>query len=222
MALARFEIFSETIFQAEATDSTRNAVVQPLVYPHTDPMHGCHGSVNFSNPYSSSPLPWLPTDTWLNQFVGTMQDAMDYYAMIGAQTKDTLAKWRAANGLSAADDQNMVNFYNAQELGLGRRTVCRQNGTDPATATVACCVVKYGHVGGSVNEALDDTINNHAPGDTVCMEYSQGPAGGERFVKFYAYRPDGQLSPIPISIPAAPSMSLRSACTATDAAKTGK
>ena len=80
-------------------------------------------------------------------------------------------------------------------MGLDRRTVCRQNGTDPATASVACCVVKYGHVGGSVNEALDDTINNYHPGDTVCMGYSPGPAGGDRLVTFYAYRPDGNLSP---------------------------
>ena len=106
--LVQFMLASKTnpiFFVAAATTSTFQAVSQlPLEYPY----NGCNAFTSFG---IVNNIPWLLTDTWLNMFVANEQGANDYYAMIGATpAKDTLAKWRATNGMSAADDQNMVNF----------------------------------------------------------------------------------------------------------------
>jgi hypothetical protein len=139
---------------------------------------------------------YLPTNTWLNRFsFGTDQGAEDYYASIGARPdKDTFKKWRAANGFVAGDSVSDVAFFNPNELGLGRRANCKQTGGNGLPIYVACYVTKFGHVGGSPAEMLDDTIDEYNPGDTVAMEFSPGPnTNGQRITKFYIYGPDGNL-----------------------------
>ena len=107
----------------------------------------------------------MPRSAWLARFVGNEESAKEYYASIGAQAKPTFAKWLQANGFTSADKANEVDFYNPNELGLGRKVNCKRSAMHQA-----CYVTKFGHVGGSPLEAFDDTINNTNPGDTVAME----------------------------------------------------
>ena len=137
----------------------------------------------------------LPAQEWLTRYTGSDTTSQQYYQMIGAiPAKDSFTKWKNANGFTAADLANEVNFYNHQEFGLGRQTVCKQQGQDPLTATVACYVTKYGWFDTPKAAALDEAIHHEAPDDTVALEFSPGPGGGKRFVKAYAYKPDGSLS----------------------------
>ena len=157
-------------------------------YPDTSyPYEGCGFIARFDD--------LLPTQNWLTRFTGTDATSQQYYQMIGAiPGKDSFTKWKNANGFTAADLANEVNFYNHQEFGLGRQTVCKQQGQDPLTATVACYVTKYGGFDGPKGAALDNAIQHQSPEDTVALEFSPGPGGGQRFVKAYAYKPNGSLS----------------------------
>ncbi|MEZ4466378.1 MAG: hypothetical protein R3F43_18470, partial [bacterium] len=136
----------------------------------------------------------LPTKSWLDRFTNTEDEAWDYYAMLGYGPGLTLAQWKQQRGFTAADEAAAAAFYNPQEFGLGRRAVCHAAGDVSQGGTLACCVAKYGHVGGPEVDALDDTIEDAHVGDTVCMEYTPGP-GPDRFAKFLAFKPDGTLSP---------------------------
>jgi hypothetical protein len=137
----------------------------------------------------------LPTSTWLDRFnFGSDQDGEDYYASIGARPdKDTFKKWKDANGFVTGDSVSDVAFFNPNEIGLGRRANCKMTPL-PGPIYVACYVTKFGHVGGSPDEMLDDTIDHQNPGDTVALEFSPGPyTNGKRITKFYVYGPDGDL-----------------------------
>ena len=73
--------------------------------------------------------------------------------------------------------------------------MCHRSGATPQNARMACCVAKYGHVGGSVAEALDDTVHDRNVGDTVCMSWEDGPGGEPPFARFFAFGEDGWLTP---------------------------
>lgn len=155
-------------------------------FPYTQGHEGCYYPVRIK--------PFLPGfGFFLNRFYGDFDSSWQYYNLIGYDENTTLASWKAAWGFTAEDEANTVGFYNPQEFGLGRRGTCHTRGSTVEDLEMACCVAKYGHVGGDRIEALHDTISDTHVGDTVCMEYSAGP-GPDRIVKFLAFKSTGELS----------------------------
>ncbi len=165
--------------------SSQNAAVGHIGYPYIQGNFGC-------NAWHTVRL-LLPRKQWLDRIVNSSEDGWQYYQTIGYGPGLTLSAWKQQWGFTAQDEADAVAFYNPQEFGLGRRAVCHARGNTPADLEMACCVAKYGHVGGSKQEALEDTVLDQNVGDTVCMEYSRGP-GPDRFAKFLAFTPEGQLS----------------------------
>ncbi len=166
--------------------TSANPAVNGIFYPYVRGNEGCNGWLRIDRV--------LPRERWLDRIVNTTEEGWDYYAMLGYEPGLTLAQWKQMKGFTAQDEAAAVAFYNPQEFGLGRRGVCHAEGSTPEDITMACCVAKYGHVGGPVVEALDDTVHDEAVGDTVCMEYTPGPEG-PRIVKFLAFTPEGDLTP---------------------------
>ncbi|MCA9527533.1 MAG: hypothetical protein KC549_14685, partial [Myxococcales bacterium] len=159
-------------------------------YPYISGIYGC-------NAWYTVPR-ILPRKQWLDRFTNTVEEAWDYYATLGHGPDLTLAQWKQQHGFTAADEAAAAAFYNPQEFGLGRRAVCHTTGSTAEDIQMACCVAKYGHVGGPEVEALEDTIHDTHVGDTVCMAWAPGPGGGDRFAQFLAFKPDGTLSPTTI------------------------
>jgi hypothetical protein len=144
----------------------------------------------------------------------TSASAHRYYATIDPNNaKTTLSDWLQANGFNpsatgyGADAQAI--YTNNFDLGLGRDMYMKIGACDagfsaspvsqfgaqslPATTAqtlaqlighcdVAAVVVNYVGV-----QAAAENIN---PIVAVAMEYSAGPSGGARFVKFYVFGPD--------------------------------
>jgi mono/diheme cytochrome c family protein len=127
---------------------------------------------------------------------GTLQTdtpayAQAYYAAIDpANAKDTLAKWKAANGFdSGSGTQVAVVFGDKRDLGYGRRMVARQN----ADGTLAFMVENYlveaaaGYAYSLLN--LDAAVvrdTRHLIGVNG-IEFSPGPGGGASFAKFFNF-----------------------------------
>ncbi len=127
---------------------------------------------------------------------GTLQTdtaayAQAYYAAIDPDNaRDTLAKWKAANGFdSASGAQYTVVFGDKRDLGYGRRMVARQN----ADGTLAFMVENYlveaaaGYAYSLLN--LDAAVardTRHLIGVNG-IEFSPGPGGGASFAKFFNF-----------------------------------
>jgi hypothetical protein len=125
---------------------------------------------------------------------GDPAEAANYYATIGATpSKDSLPKWKQANGFPAvgpASDEVRAQYFNAQDLNLGRDTHCRVNGTH-----LACYQNNSGPPPGTpgfpdADKALGDMVNGVPPFATVAMDQD---ANGT--VNFYAYKEDGARVP---------------------------
>lgn len=122
-----------------------------------------------------------------------------YYAAIDPNNdKDTLDKWKAANGFGnpatgALGQTPSIAFGDVRDLGYGRRMTARQN----PDGTIAVFVENY-----AVNAGAGYTytpLNLDAavlrdPGwhvGTNAIEFSPGPNGGASFAKFYTFAPSG-------------------------------
>jgi len=118
-------------------------------------------------------------------------DATSYYAAIGAGSKPTLTTWKTANHFGPDDSQDDAKavYFNAGDLGFGRSMHMK---VDPGCATPPNCDVAY-YV--SNYPTVDDAARKTNLIATVAMEYSAGPQGGPRFVKFYVYLNNDQLVP---------------------------
>ena len=127
---------------------------------------------------------------------GTLQTdllayAQAYYRAIDPNNdKDTLAKWRAANGFDGGTGtQVTVVFGDVRDLGVGRRMTARQN----VDGTIAVMVenylvntgVQYEFSGLSVDAAVLQDRRWHYT--TNALEYSPGPGGGVSFTKFFNF-----------------------------------
>jgi hypothetical protein len=108
---------------------------------------------------------------------GSQAEAQAYYQSIGAPTGYTLAQWKTDN-LSGAT--LISSFYrNTNDLGFWRDMTCSQT---LARGGGGCFVTNYRNEG--------DKAAGAANLGTVAMNVS---AGG--FTRFYAFGPDGTLSP---------------------------
>jgi hypothetical protein len=96
--------------------------------------------------------------------------------------KQNLNAWKAANGFGA--DENSAVYFNAGDLGFGRKMHMRRNGTN-----VAYYVSNYQ----TANQAaIAKLLNTTGPLiATVAMEYSPNPTGGPPYTKFYVYDNQG-------------------------------
>ncbi|HZM48092.1 MAG TPA: hypothetical protein VFC14_24970 [Burkholderiales bacterium] len=114
-----------------------------------------------------------------------------YYAAIDpANSKDTLDKWKTANGFgSGTGTEVTVVFGDVRDLGYGRRMTARQN----VDGTVAVMVENYlvasnaGYSYTTLNldaAVVRDTRWHLA---TNAIEFSPGPGGGASFVKFFTF-----------------------------------
>ena len=117
--------------------------------------------------------------------------AQAYYAAIDPNnTKDTLAKWRAANGFdTGTGTQVTVVFGDSRDLGFGRRMTARQNTDGTLAFYVENYLVKTGgaYVFSSVNLEAAIVRDLNALVYVAGIEFSPGPAGGVSFVKFYNF-----------------------------------
>ena len=117
--------------------------------------------------------------------------AQAYYAAIDpTNAKDTLDKWKAANGFGSGTGTEVTAvFGDVRDLGYGRRMTARQN----ADGTVAVMVENYlvasnaGYSYTTLN--LDAAVVRDARWLLAinAIEYSPGPSGGASFVKFFEF-----------------------------------
>jgi hypothetical protein len=117
--------------------------------------------------------------------------AQAYYAAIDpANGKDTLAKWKAANGFdSGTGTQVSVVFGDTRDLGYGRRMTVRQNPDGTVAAFVenflVDAVVDYAYAKVNLDAAAFNDRRWHD--GTNAIEFSPGPGGGLAFAKFFAF-----------------------------------
>jgi hypothetical protein len=117
--------------------------------------------------------------------------AQAYYAAIDPNnTKDTLAKWKAANGFdTGTGTQVTAVFGDARDLGFGRRMTARQNPDGTLAFFVENYLVKTGAAYGFSPIYLEAAIVRD-PNSLVyfnAIEFSPGPAGGNSFAKFFTF-----------------------------------
>ncbi len=117
--------------------------------------------------------------------------AQAYYAAIDPNnTKDTFAKWKAANGFdTGTGTQVTAVFGDSRDLGFGRRITARQNPDGTLAFFVENYLVKTGAAYGFFPINLEAAIVRD-PNSLVYLagiEFSPGPAGGTSFAKFFNF-----------------------------------
>ena len=141
------------------------------------------------NAFLLFPNPQVQSDGSLQ--TNTAAYAKAYYAAIDPNNeKDTVAKWRAANGFdTATGTQLTVVFGDERDLGFGRRITGRQNPDGTIAFYVENYLIKTGGAYAFSPINLDAAIVR-APNALVYVagvEFSPGPAGGASFAKFYNF-----------------------------------
>jgi mono/diheme cytochrome c family protein len=117
--------------------------------------------------------------------------AQAYYAAIDpTNAKDTLAKWKAANGFdTGTGTQITVVFGDQRDLGYGRRMTARQNMDGTLAFLVENYLVNAGLAYAYSSLNLDAAIVRD-PNSLLgynAIEFSPGPAGGASFAKFFNF-----------------------------------
>jgi mono/diheme cytochrome c family protein len=141
------------------------------------------------NAFLLFPNPQVQTDGSLQ--TDTSAYAQAYYAAIDPNnTKDTFAKWKAANGFdTGTGTQVTAVFGDSRDLGFGRRMMARQNADGTLAFIVENYLVKTGAAYGFSPINLEAAIVRD-PKSLVylaAVEFSPGPAGGASFVKFFNF-----------------------------------
>ena len=115
-----------------------------------------------------------------------------YEAVDPLNQKDTLAKWKAANGFGSGTGAEInVVVGDVRDLGYGRNLTFRQSPNGEVAANVENYFVEAaaGYTYSRIN--LDAAVVKD-PGQhkgTNAIEFSPGPNGGSRFLKFYTFEP---------------------------------
>lgn len=116
-----------------------------------------------------------------------------YYTAIDPDnSKDTLDKWKAANGFgSGMGTEKTAIFGDVRDLGYGRRMTLRQNPDGTVAAMVENYLVNAGAGYSYTSLNLDAAIARDARWHigTNGIEFSPGPNGGASFAKFYTFDP---------------------------------
>lgn len=128
----------------------------------------------------------------------TLAYAQAYFEAIDpTNSKDTLDKWKAANGFdSGTGTQVTVVFGDVRDLGYGRRMTVRQNTDGTVAAYVENYLVEaaagYAYTTVNLDAAVARASRYHI--GTNAIEVSPGPNGGANFAKFYNFSPAGVRS----------------------------
>jgi hypothetical protein len=141
------------------------------------------------NAFLLFPNPQLQPDGSLQ--TDTAAYAQAYYAAIDPNnTKDTFAKWKAANGFDTGTGMQVTAvFGDSRDLGFGRRMTARQNPDGTLAFFVENYLVKTGAAYGFSPINLEAAIVRD-PNSLVYLagiEFSPGPAGGVSFAKFFNF-----------------------------------
>ncbi len=188
-------------FQAGISTIFQVAVISIIL---TLMLAACGGGGNPGDIYPSAP-PTAPgavtgPDSFLlypnpqsSPAIDSLAYAQAYYAAIDPiNAKDTLAKWKAANGFgSGTGSEVQAVFGDVRDLGYGRYVIARKN-TD---GTIAFLVDNYlvwtaaGYGYSSLN--LDAAVARDQRWyiGTNAIEVSPGPNGGAPFAKFFTFDP---------------------------------
>jgi mono/diheme cytochrome c family protein len=117
--------------------------------------------------------------------------AQAYYAAIDPNnTKDTLAKWKAANGFdTGTGTQVTAVFGDVRDLGFGRRITARQNVDGTLAFLTENYLVKTGaaYAFSPINLEAAIVRDPNALVYVAGIEFSPGPAGSTSFAKFYNF-----------------------------------
>src|SRR5664279_6472253 len=155
------------------------------IHPGTDmaPMAG------EPNAFLLFPNPQLLPDGSLQ--TNTPAYAQAYFAAIDPNnSKDTFAKWKAANGFdTGTGTQVTAVFGDSRDLGFGRRMTARQNPDGTVAFFVENYLVKTGTAYGFSPINLEAAIVRD-PKSLLYLagvEFSPGPAGGASFAKFFTF-----------------------------------
>jgi hypothetical protein len=141
------------------------------------------------NAFLLFPNPQVQADGSLQ--TNTLAYAQAYYAAIDPEnTKDTLAKWRAANGFdTGTGTQVTAVFGDSRDLGFGRRLTARQNPDGTLAFYVENYLIKTGaaYAFSPVNLEAAIVRDPNALVYVAGIEFSPGPAGGASFAKFFNF-----------------------------------
>ena len=141
------------------------------------------------NAFLLFPNPQVQPDGSLQ--TNTLAYAQAYYAAIDPNnTKDTVAKWKAANGFdTGTGTQVTVVFGDARDLGFGRRITARQNPDGTLAFFTENYLIKTGAAYGFSPVNLEAAIvrDPNALVYVAGIEFSPGPAGGVSFAKYFNF-----------------------------------
>jgi mono/diheme cytochrome c family protein len=119
--------------------------------------------------------------------------ARAYYAAIDpTNAKDTLAKWKAANGFdTGAGTQVTAVFGDKRDLGYGRRMTARVNPDGTIAFLVENYLVNPGRGYGFSSLSLDAAVVQDTRWLILvnAIEFSPGPGGTVSFAKFFNFDP---------------------------------
>jgi len=157
--------------------------------PQTLPVASATGSdrfLLFPNPQQESQAPALKP-------IDSMEYAKAYYKAIDLNDeKNTLEKWKTANGFGMGGNEVTVVFGDRRDLGYGRRMTARRN---PVTGDIAFIVENYQVDPGGVYGFSALSIEAAVRQDTRwrilinAIEYSPATPGGVAFAKFFNFNP---------------------------------
>ena len=157
---------------------------------HTDAPPPPATEVTGPNIFLLFPNPQKQADGSLQ--TNTVAYAQAYYAAIDpTNAKDTLAKWKAANGFdSGSGTQVTVVFGDVRDLGFGRRMTARQNGDGTVAVVVenyaVTAATSYAFSQANLDAAVVQDQRWHPY--TNAIEFSPGPNGGASFAKFFNFK----------------------------------
>lgn len=132
----------------------------------------------------------------------TLAYATAYYEAIDPNnTKDTLAKWKAANGFGSAGTEVNVVFGDVKDLGYGRRMTARDNGNDTYAFMVENYAVapaaNYTYSSLNLDAAVAREPKWHVGTNAIefssatctAAEFLAGCNSTVKFAKFYTFHP---------------------------------
>ena len=171
---------------------------------------GGGGGSNSTDVSPASPPQVVITESTPNKFLtfpnpqvqpdGSMQTtsvewASAYYAAVDpANQKDTLDKWKAANGFGGATGTEVnIVVGDVRDLGYGRNLTFRQNANGSVAANVENYFVEAaaGYTYSRINLDAAVVKDSRQHKGTNAIEFSPGPNGGSSFAKFYTFDPAG-------------------------------
>jgi hypothetical protein len=151
--------------------------------PVAEPVAGPNSFLLFPNPGAPQPGGGFQTDT--------SAYAQAYYAAIDPlNEKDTLTKWRNANGFGTGGTEVTVVFGDTRDLGYGRRMTFRRNVNGTIAAMVenylVYSVADYTYSSLNLDAAVARDQRWHV--GTNGIEFSPAP-NGQTFAKFFTFDP---------------------------------